>query len=43
MNPGSTSLPKENSHNGYMIYENKTFIWKDFDDNIKNSYSCQEA
>ena len=34
INPGSTSIPKENSHNGYMIYQNKTFIWKDFDGNI---------
>lgn len=34
MNPGSVSIPKENSHNGYMIYENREFIWKDFEGNI---------
>lgn len=34
MNPGSVSIPKENSHHGYMIYENNTFTWKDLDSNI---------
>jgi len=38
MNPGSTSIPKENSHHGYMIIENDTFIWKDFDNNIVKKY-----
>lgn len=33
MNPGSVSIPKENSAHGYMIYD-KTFIWKDLDGNI---------
>ena len=31
LNPGSVSIPKENSPHGYMIYENKKFIWKDLD------------
>ena len=39
MNPGSTSIPKENSHHGYMIYENDTFQWKDFDGNVVNEYN----
>ncbi len=39
MNPGSVSIPKENSHHGYMIYENNTFTWKDFDANIIRKYS----
>lgn len=30
LNPGSVSLPKENSHHQYMLWENGTFIWKDF-------------
>lgn len=30
MNPGSISIPKENSARGYMIYDGK-FIWKDLD------------
>lgn len=31
MNPGSVSLPKENSWHGYMILEGMDFLWKDFD------------
>ncbi len=34
MNPGSVSIPKENSHHGYMTLENGKFLWKDFDGNI---------
>lgn len=30
LNPGSVSIPKENSHHQYMIYENGVFVWKDF-------------
>jgi len=33
MNPGSVSIPKENSAHSYMIYENK-FIWKDLEGKI---------
>lgn len=33
MNPGSLSIPKENSHHGYMILENGNYIWKDLDGN----------
>ena len=29
MNPGSVSIPKEESWHGYMIYENDIFLWKD--------------
>lgn len=29
INPGSVSLPKENSHNSYLVLENKKFLWKD--------------
>ena len=28
MNPGSISLPKENSEHSYMVYENREFLWK---------------
>ena len=31
MNPGSVSLPKEDSWHGYMIWEGSEFVWKDFD------------
>ncbi len=39
MNPGSVSIPKEESHHGYMTLENGEFIWKDFDGNIINEYT----
>lgn len=35
MNPGSVSIPKEDSWHGYMIWENGDFIWKDLDGEIK--------
>lgn len=38
MNPGSVSIPKDNSYHGYMIIEGGEFLWKDFEDNIKNRY-----
>jgi putative phosphoesterase len=31
LNPGSTSLPKENSGHGYIVYENRTFTFKTFE------------
>ena len=31
INPGSTSIPKEESHHGYMTLEGGLFIWKDFE------------
>ena len=37
LNPGSVSIPKENSHHGYMILENGEFIWKDFNGKVINS------
>ena len=36
LNPGSVSLPKEDSWHGYIIYENRAFLFKDFDGNIKD-------
>lgn len=36
MNPGSVSIPKENTNRGYIIFENKKAIWKDLDGNIYN-------
>lgn len=33
MNPGSVSIPKENTPHGYMTLENGLFIWKDLDSN----------
>lgn len=31
LNPGSVSIPKENSAHGYMILEDNKFTWKDLD------------
>lgn len=39
INPGSVSIPKENSHHGYILFENGSFFWKDFEGNIKNEHS----
>ena len=33
INPGSCSIPKEETHHGYMTLENGVFVWKDFDGN----------
>lgn len=33
-NPGSVSIPKEESHHGYILYADRTFTWKDFDGNV---------
>lgn len=35
MNPGSVSIPKEDSWHGYMTLEETRFIWKDFDGNVR--------
>ena len=36
MNPGAVSIPKENSHHGYMIMEGLDFTWKDLEGNVKS-------
>lgn len=38
MNPGSVSIPKEDSRHGYMTLENGKFLWKDFDGNVLKEY-----
>ena len=42
LNPGSVSIPKENSYRGYIILENGVFSFKDLDNNIKNEYRIRE-
>ncbi len=37
LNPGSVSIPKQNSWHGYILFENNKFTFKDFDGSIKNS------
>jgi hypothetical protein len=34
LNPGSTSLPKENSAHAYILYENRTFTFKTLDGKV---------
>lgn len=34
MNPGSVSIPKEDSPHSYMMFENGVYTWHDFDGNI---------
>ena len=34
LNPGSTSIPKENSPKSYLVYENGTFYWKNLEDGM---------
>ena len=40
MNPGSVSIPKENSPHSYMVFENNEFLWKNLENgevyNTKN-------
>lgn len=35
INPGSVSIPKENSWHGYIVLENGTFLWKNLDGEIQ--------
>lgn len=39
INPGSVSIPKENSNHGYMILENGVFTWKNLEGDIIRVYS----
>jgi len=36
LNPGSVSIPKDGSWHGYMLLENGTFQWKDFDGQLRH-------
>ena len=40
MNPGSVSIPKENSYHGYMVVVDKVLYWKDLEGNIINKFEC---
>ncbi len=39
LNPGSVSIPKEDSWHGYIIAEKETFLWKDMDGTIQKSHA----
>lgn len=38
LNPGSVSIPKENSEHSYMILEDRTFSWKTLDGSVYKTY-----
>lgn len=42
MNPGSVSIPKENSPHSYMVLENDTFLWKTLDGETYRAFSLKE-
>lgn len=42
MNPGSVSIPKEDSWHGYMTLEQGEFLWKDFDGNEHLRYAMKK-
>ena len=37
LNPGSVSIPKENSPHSYMVFEDGGFFWKDMEGNVYDS------
>ena len=37
MNPGSVSIPKEDSWHGYMVWEDNLFVWKNMDGKVMMS------
>ena len=39
MNPGSVSIPKENTAHGYMTYEDGIFLWKTLDGEVYDKLS----
>lgn len=39
INPGSVSIPKENSPHSYMIFDGISFVWKDLDGKIYKGYA----
>ena len=41
LNPGSVSLPKEDSAHGYILFENGTFTFKTLDGTAYKAVSCQ--
>ncbi|MBQ8572465.1 MAG: phosphodiesterase [Ruminococcus sp.] len=38
INPGSVSIPKENSPHSYMTFDGKTFLWKTLEGKIYNTF-----
>ena len=42
LNPGSVSIPKNGSWHGYMIWEGRTFVWKDLDGREQMRWVCDD-
>ena len=42
MNPGSVSIPKENSPHGYMTFDGECFEWKTLDGEVYKEYHLHE-
>ena len=38
LNPGSVSIPKENSPHSYMTFDGKTFLWKTLDGEVYKTF-----
>ena len=38
VNPGSVSIPKENSPHSYMIFDGKTFLWKNLEGEVYKTF-----
>ena len=43
LNPGSVSIPKEESWHGYLLLEDSHFTWKDLDGNIQMEYDMNQG
>ena len=43
LNPGSVSIPKEDSPNGYMICESGVFTWKKLDGGKYKEFSVSDS
>jgi putative phosphoesterase len=41
LNPGSVSIPKENSPHSYMMYEDGNFVWKNLEGEEYKQYSLK--
>ena len=39
LNPGSVSIPKQDSKHGYMVLDDNGFVWKDMDGTAYHDYS----
>ena len=41
LNPGSASIPKDDSVGGYLVLEERTFLWKNLDGETYRTYSVK--